>query len=253
MSKPDILITNDDGIDSPYLSLLVKAFEADGYTVFVAAPKQEHSWTGRALSRFRQVNLEQRNERVWAIDGTPSDCVNIALGHLVKEKPALIVSGINSGYNTSLPYITASGTVAGALEGALWEIPAMAYSYQLMESLKEKPNISNWTKEEIKQVETVAQRAVQLAHERLNSPGTKDIEVHSINFPFNTTATTPVIRTKLNTPKVRSYFKKEKEGHYNFDLPGIAAHMQAPKETTDLHALMSGNISYCILNFSALG
>jgi len=125
-----VLVTNDDGIDSFFLHTLVHALKHE-FEVFVAAPLAEQSWIGRAISRDKTVhmaNYEKLGCPAWALDGTPSDCVNIALSHLMKEKPDFVVSGINITHNTGVPLILSSGTVGGAIEGIHWDIPSIATS-----------------------------------------------------------------------------------------------------------------------------
>ena len=98
--------------------------------VTIVAPIEEASAIGHALTLRRPLRLEHdRGRSVYAVDGTPTDCVNIAVTHVFSGKPDLIVSGINKGWNLG-DDVTYSGTVAGALEGALLGIPSIAVSLQ---------------------------------------------------------------------------------------------------------------------------
>ena len=121
-----ILVTNDDGYFSPGLIALAEALAPLGEIV-VVAPQTEASAVGHALTLRRPLRCELMSPRVYAVDGTPTDCVNIAIDEVLKEKPALIVSGINKGLNVG-DDVTYSGTVAGAFEGALLGVPAIAVS-----------------------------------------------------------------------------------------------------------------------------
>ena len=121
-----ILVTNDDGVHSPGIHALARALAHLG-AVVVVAPHVEASAIGHALTLRRPLRLEQLSERVYEVDGTPTDCVNVALTQLYPEPPHLIVSGINKGYNLG-DDVTYSGTVSGALEGALLGIPSIAVS-----------------------------------------------------------------------------------------------------------------------------
>jgi 5'-nucleotidase len=123
-----ILVTNDDGVHSDGIRALAEAVAPFG-EVTIVAPHQEASAIGHALTLRRPLRIETVGPRIYAIDGTPTDCVNIAITHILKEKPALIVSGINKGWNLG-DDVTYSGTVSGALEGALLGIPALAISSQ---------------------------------------------------------------------------------------------------------------------------
>ena len=125
---PKILVTNDDGVHSEGIKALAAALAPLG-DVTVVAPIQEASAIGHALTLRRPLRLETIGPKVFAVDGTPTDCVNIAITHVLHGKPDLIVSGINKGWNLG-DDVTYSGTVSGALEGALLGIPSIAVSLQ---------------------------------------------------------------------------------------------------------------------------
>jgi 5'-nucleotidase len=121
-----ILVTNDDGYRSDGIRALVQALREVG-EVTTVAPVLEASAVGHALTLRHPLRLESIEDHVFAVDGTPTDCVNIAATHVFKGLPDLVVSGINKGWNLG-DDITYSGTVAGALEGALLGIPSIAVS-----------------------------------------------------------------------------------------------------------------------------
>ena len=122
-----ILVTNDDGYRSDGIHALAAAFRALG-DVTIVAPVEEASAIGHALTLRHPLRLDAIGDGVFAVDGTPTDCVNVAITQVFKgELPGLIVSGINKGWNLG-DDITYSGTVAGALEGALLGIPSLAVS-----------------------------------------------------------------------------------------------------------------------------
>ena len=124
-----ILIANDDGYLAPGLAALVKACEGLG-NIDVVAPESNASGTSNALTLNRPLNVftaggEQRGFRV--VNGTPSDCVHVALTGLLEHKPDLVLSGINNGANMGDDTLY-SGTVAAAMEGYLFGVPAIAFS-----------------------------------------------------------------------------------------------------------------------------
>jgi 5'-nucleotidase len=122
-----ILISNDDGINSAGLHALNEALRTLG-EVFIVAPDREQSAASHALSLYRPLRVEEIAENIYSVDGTPTDCVNLAVNGLLKDKrPHLIVSGINKGENLG-DDITYSGTVSAAMEGTLLGIPSMAVS-----------------------------------------------------------------------------------------------------------------------------
>jgi 5'-nucleotidase len=121
-----ILVTNDDGIHAQGLSALAQALESLG-EVFVVAPDREQSAVGHALTLHRPLRVDQVGERRFAVNGTPSDCVNLGVLGLLPEPPVLVVSGINHGSNLG-DDVTYSGTVSAAMEGTLLGVPSMAVS-----------------------------------------------------------------------------------------------------------------------------
>ncbi|ODV05368.1 MAG: 5'/3'-nucleotidase SurE [Rubrivivax sp. SCN 70-15] len=125
-----ILIANDDGYLAPGLAALVRACEGLG-TIDVIAPEQNASGTSNALTLNRPLQVfEARGEPVRGfkvINGTPSDCVHVALTGLLPQRPDLVLSGINNGANMGDDTLY-SGTVAAAMEGYLFGIPAIAFS-----------------------------------------------------------------------------------------------------------------------------
>ena len=130
-----ILVTNDDGVHSDGIHALAAALAALG-EVTIVAPHAEASAIGHALTLRRPLRLEQLRDGVYEVDGTPTDCVNIAITQVYASsaRPDLVVSGINKGYNLG-DDVTYSGTVSGALEGSLLGIPSIAVSVERTRAL----------------------------------------------------------------------------------------------------------------------
>ena len=123
-----ILLTNDDGIGARGLALLEDVARRISEDVWVVAPADEQSGAGHSLTLTRPVRVRQLAEQRFAVSGTPTDAVMMALGHLMKEQPPrLILSGINRGANLAED-ATYSGTVSAAMEGALAGVPSVALS-----------------------------------------------------------------------------------------------------------------------------
>ena len=123
-----ILVTNDDGVRSKGIQALAEALAPLG-DVVVVAPGREASAVGHALTLHHPLRLEHLRDSIYALDGTPTDCVNIAVAAVLRGLPDLVVSGINKGLNIG-DDVTYSGTVSGALEGALLGVPSIAVSLQ---------------------------------------------------------------------------------------------------------------------------
>ena len=121
-----ILITNDDGIHSPGLRALKESLAPIGKVVIVA-PDRDNSAISHALTMNRPLRLTKLDEDVYTLDGTPTDCVSIALGKVLDRLPDLLVSGINSGPNIG-DDISYSGTVSAAIEGTMYAVSSMAVS-----------------------------------------------------------------------------------------------------------------------------
>ena len=121
-----ILVTNDDGYRSDGIRALAAAMAPFG-EVTIVAPIQEASAVGHGLTLRQPLRLDAIGERIFAVDGTPTDCVSLAVTQVFKGLPDLIVSGINKGWNLG-DDVTYSGTVAGALEAALLGVPGIAVS-----------------------------------------------------------------------------------------------------------------------------
>jgi 5'-nucleotidase len=121
-----ILISNDDGIAAEGLLALADALEAVG-EVTVVAPEREQSAASHALTLHKPLRVYPAGARRFAVSGTPTDCVNMAVHHLMPEPPDIVVSGINRGGNLG-DDVTYSGTVSAAMEGTILGLPSVAVS-----------------------------------------------------------------------------------------------------------------------------
>lgn len=123
---PLFLVTNDDGVHAAGLAALAETLSELG-EVHVLAPEREQSACGHALTLHRPLRVVEMRERWFAVNGTPSDCVNLGILGFLPERPVLVVSGINHGPNLG-DDVTYSGTVSAAMEATLLGIPAIAVS-----------------------------------------------------------------------------------------------------------------------------
>lgn len=122
-----ILITNDDGIHAEGLAALERIAAHLSDDVWVVAPETDQSGLAHSLTMNDPLRLRQIDDKRFALRGTPTDCVIMAITHVMDEKPDLVLSGVNSGQNIA-DDITYSGTVAGAMEGALLGVRSIALS-----------------------------------------------------------------------------------------------------------------------------
>lgn len=126
--KIRILITNDDGIHSEGIAALENALKEIG-DVYVVAPESEMSGASHSLTLSRPLRIRQIDERHWTVDGTPTDCVTMALNKILlpEQQPIICASGINHGANLG-DDATYSGTIAGAMEATILGVPGIAFS-----------------------------------------------------------------------------------------------------------------------------
>jgi 5'-nucleotidase len=128
LGRARILVTNDDGINAPGLKVLENVARTLSRDVWVVAPEVEQSGAAHSLTLRRPLQVRRISARRFAVDGTPTDCVLLAVNHLVpKRRPDLVLSGVNRGANLGED-VTYSGTIAAAMEATLLEIPSIALS-----------------------------------------------------------------------------------------------------------------------------
>lgn len=134
--KPKILVTNDDGIDAEGIRVLAQSMQKVG-DVTVVAPASPQSAMSNAMTLGRPLRIQKvyKNKKLfgYSVSGTPVDCVKVAMTHIFKKKPDLVVSGINYGSNTAIN-ILYSGTVGAAVEGRIYDIPSVAFSLTTYEN-----------------------------------------------------------------------------------------------------------------------
>jgi 5'-nucleotidase len=123
----NVLLTNDDGYQADGLNFLKEYFEKRGDTVFVVAPDGERSGYSHSITLKDAIHLKKQYDNVWALNGTPADCVQLALLGMVPGHIDVVVSGVNHGPNIGKDVIY-SGTVGGARQGGLHDIPSFAMS-----------------------------------------------------------------------------------------------------------------------------
>ncbi len=128
LSRTRILVTNDDGIHAQGLKVLEAIARELSDDVWVVAPEMEQSAASHSLTINRPLRLRKLDDRRFTVDGTPTDCVLLAVNHVMKEsRPTLVLSGVNQGSNIGED-VTYSGTIAAAMEATLLNVPAIALS-----------------------------------------------------------------------------------------------------------------------------
>jgi 5'-nucleotidase len=256
-----LLITNDDGIDSVFLHELIHALRRNGHDLYVVAPKHEQSWIGAAKSRHRPVHATVADRGfgcpTWIVDGTPSDGVNIALDHLLPPGagPEGIVSGINVGLNASLGFIIASGTIAGAWEGALHGLPSIAFSQDLTietyDRLKEQGGQPD--NELFRTLLVSAQSAAEMTPVLIGETAARSFIVHNINFPFPHHSPAVVKQTVPAQVVVPRLFSPAADDGTHRLIFRHGEDLSPSALLTDRAALAAGHISHTVLDYRKLG
>jgi len=222
MNKPQILLTNDDGIRSPGLWAAARSLASLGY-VTVAAPREQSSGAGRSLpstsSGIIHKEKLQINDQEWivyAVDGTPAQAVLHGMLEIMPEKPDLIVSGINYGENVGMG-ITISGTVGAAMEGASLGLPALAVSLQADQryhlSYSEELDFS-----------AAAHFAAHFANILLLQKTPDDIHLLNVNVPSDATPKTGWQVTRLARQR---YYNPTVPNRNSWDEPGTVSYVEA--------------------------
>lgn len=255
------LVTNDDGINSVFLHELVHALTRAGHEVFLAAPKSEQSWVGAAKSRNRPVHAARAecglNCATWVVDGTPSDAINIAIGHLLPSGTHVdaVISGINIGLNASLGFIIASGTIAGAWEGALHGLPAIAFSQDLTSEVYDHLKASGDRPDPALHatIKASAEHAVRIAAEIVPQTPRASFIVHNVNFPLPCDPATPVRRTIPAQVVVPGLFTPANDDGTHRLVFRLGEDLSPAEPLTDRAALAAGWISHSVLDYRKLG
>ncbi len=231
LSGARILLTNDDGIGAKGLALLEKIVRALSDDVWVVAPEVEQSGAGHSLTLRRPLRLRRVEDRRFAVDGTPTDSVLMAIGHVLKDhKPDLVISGVNRGGNLGED-MTYSGTVSAAMEGTLLGVPSIALSLETSGG-----SSPHW--------ETVERFAPDLIR-RLAATGWRRGVLINVNFPDAAPeAVTGVEVVGLGHRKIGDHLEER------FDPRGVPYYWIGPlrqeeahKPDTDLDAVRRGAIA----------
>jgi 5'-nucleotidase len=149
----DILLTNDDSHASPLFRFAIDILNSLGQVTMVV-PKDEQSWTGKSMTRFKPLILDEirlQDDTAFCLDGTPADCANVGVYHTCERRPDLLVSGINIGVNAGLSFFFSSGTIGACLEANIAGVPAIALSQRL-----ERDVFTAWAERRHMLEETVA-------------------------------------------------------------------------------------------------
>lgn len=222
------LLTNDDGIEAPGLAALAEAISCvSGAHVSVVAPFVEQSLCSHRVTTHEPMQVEARGGHRWAVQGTPADCVRVAL-YALNLKPDWVISGVNAGGNLGQD-IVISGTVSAAREAAYHGIAAMAFSHYMIKGIAlDWARVSTWVTEMIG----------RLSSERLH-----DGEYWNVNFPHHPPgpmAIPEVLRCYPERQPLGVSYTAHGDGSYSYS----ASYSERPRiPGSDVSACFEGNIA----------
>jgi len=235
-----ILVTNDDGIHAPGLTVAEGIARALSDDVWVVAPENEQSGASHSLSLASPLRMRKVGERRYAVTGTPTDCVMMACLNLIKDQPPdLVLSGVNSGSNLA-DDVTYSGTVAGAMEGCALGIPAIALSQEHAGSRLD----IDWSSGQVHGPAVVRQ---------LVAAGWPQGVLLNVNFPpvaaadVTGVALVPQGHYDLQSTEIVERMDVRERAYYWI---GLRRHETIPPEDSDLGAVNAGRISVTPLHLN---
>lgn len=231
-----LLLTNDDGVDSPALVPFAEAL-GDRHEVAVVVPDGERSWIGKAITRHGIIHLREEDRAGWtfhATTGTPADAVQLGVHHVLAGRVDAVVSGINLGFNHGSAFLLSSGTVGAAVEGWLAGLPAVAFSTgtwggdwaSWRGEVAEPTNRQRWRE--------LGRLCTDLLDEVLDTGLADHADVVSINVPFAATPETPRRVTALARAGYGPLFGPEDDGGWRHQT--VTVEPWAELTGTDLEA-----------------
>ena len=239
-----ILVTNDDGVDSPALLPLVHELRALG-PLHVAVPASERSWIGKAISRWDEIAVRRvvrEGVEIAAVDGFPADCTNLGVHSLFGEPPELVVSGVNVGLNIGLGFFLSSGTIGAAMEGWIAGIPAIALSVGRVGEDRE------WKREAVANPghpiwKRAARVGADVVREIRASGFPEGVDLVSVNYPADADVDTPRVVTELAVVGYDRLFRKKGDGVYVHDFDGALRDVESVPAESDIAVVRSGRVS----------
>ena len=236
----EILLTNDDGYQAigfyPLLKELSKKFN-----VTAVAPDSKKSWQGKSITCYHELEVKKvqlEEFEIYAVNGTPADCVQIGLYDLSPQRPKFVVSGINIGMNAGHGRLLSSGTAGAGIEAAIDGVKALASSLHL--TYEHDKDINYFDRKFYYVYENAAKITAKLVEISINAQLSDDVDLISINIPFEATLTTELEVTSVARDKYGKLF--ERNGN-KFKYMPLAIETKDFPEGTDLNALDNGKIS----------
>jgi 5'/3'-nucleotidase len=249
-----LLIVNDDGIASPMLAPMAAKLAPLGQ-VSIVVPAEEQSWKAKAMTRFGRIYARASAEfgvPAFAVTGTPSDCVNLAIHHLLPTRPDWVIAGINIGSNAGAAFVISSGTVGAALEGLVQGVPSVAFSTYLRPEYFREWNASKCLTHPhaLEIIDTATARMAAMMANLIERGPPCPGAVLNVNFPGIVGPQTPVRWVPLQDSRYGAVFRPDGDGFVHSASVGLHGDEE---RLTDRSVILAGEISVTALSYSGLG
>lgn len=234
---PRVLLTNDDGFDAPGLKILADVAQLFADEIWILAPEHDLSGTSQGLTLNSPLRCWPRGERQWAVTGTPSDCVAMALSHFMADKkPSLIISGINPETNVG-DEVNLSGTVGGAMMGLTLGVPSIAISQG-----GAKSNPERW--------ETARVTTQKMLHHFLTHGWRKEtcLSINIPNLPADEITGFSWARQAHKNLKAIEVVKTDEHRGEKYYWLGTAQQTPPHKDNSDIAILNRGEVAVSVLS-----
>jgi 5'-nucleotidase len=248
-----LLLTNDDGVDSPALLPFARAL-GEIAPLKVVVPAEERSWVGKAITRFDEIRVERivrEDVEVFVADGYPADCTQLGVHSLFGAKPDMVLSGINIGLNQGLGFLLSSGTVGAAAEGWIAGLPAIAFS------TGSPFDHRGWAKGAWEDSarpfwEATAAVAVDVLADILQAGVPAGVDVLSVNIPDSAGIDSPRKITSLAKVGYDNIFREHEPGRFIHDF-NTGLRMAGDLAGSDVELLRSGAVTITPIQLAHTG
>ncbi len=238
-----LLLTNDDGIDSPALVPFYHALSTVA-PVKVVVPDRERSWIGKAITRFEEIHVRtvvKDGVEIAVADGFPADCAQLGIHSLFGERPMMVVSGINIGLNNGLGFFLSSGTIGAVAEGWIAGIPGVAFSTGDVADHRGWAKTA-WLPESVPFWEQAAALAVEVLRSILDAGYPAGVDLLSVNFAAGVDTSAPRRVTDIAKVGYDNIFRQASPGRFVHDF-STGLRIDGDIAGTDVEALAEGAVA----------
>ena len=248
-----LLLTNDDGVDSPALLPFARAL-SEIAMLKVVVPASERSWVGKAITRFDEIRvkrIDREGIEIFTADGYPADCTQLGVHSLFGAKPDMVISGINVGLNQGLGFLLSSGTVGAAAEAWIAGLPAVALSTGSPFDHRTWAKRA-WQADAARFWDSTASVAVDVLADIIQAGYPSNVDVLSVNIPESSGIDAPRRITSLAKVGYDNIFREHEPGRFIHDF-NTGLRMTGDLSGSDVEALRSGAITITPIQLAHTG